>query len=263
MPKKISAFVFLFSSCFAAFELQSVNTVSIALGNMNSLYPSSLNPAAQVECRGKLARFDYARIFNIKGLDYYETRLSHGFRGNQAAGISMQIFGNSLYQEKTFETQYARRLLEMVSIGLAVRLYHISITGYQNSVTAGVTMGVCYYLNERLTLATLFQNVNNPKIYRESNQLPQCYSLGVRYRMVPQIELYAELFKDIEFPFNPKGAILLQALPILDIMLGIQYHPNRYSGGLSFHWRKLRFDLALQHHMVLPYTLYCGFGIGF
>jgi hypothetical protein len=264
MTTKCSAvLILLFTTCFAAFEIQSVNTTSIALGNIISLYPGSQNPAALVESVGTFARFDYTRLFGIKDLNYYETRLSRSFRKNIAAGFNFQMFGNSIYQEKTLGIQVAKKYLDIISVGLAAQLYHIMIIGYQNSTAAGITLGICYFLNERLTLATLFQNINNPTIYSKSDPLPQCFTVGIRYKAQPKVEFSGELFKDTEFPFSTRAAVLIKALPFIDVMMGVQHNPDRYSGGLSLHWKKLRVDLALQHHLVLPYTLYCGIGIGF
>jgi hypothetical protein len=230
----------LITTGFAAFELQTVNPSSIALGNVISLYPYSLNPAAQTEAVGKYLRFDYSRIFSIKGLDYYEVQAGWTSIRKRSYGAVLRSFGNPVYQEKTIVFNHARR---------------------DSDGAVGLTIGAKCYISEQMQFAVLFQNVNSPSLYDRSNRLPECFSAGLSYTPLPRIDWCLELFKDTEFPFSTRTGVRIKTLSCLDLMVGAQLNPDRFSGGLTLHWKQFRFDAAFLHHLVLPYTIYCGFGI--
>ena len=251
----------LVTTGFAAFELQTVNPSSIALGNVISLYPYSLNPAAQTENVGKFLRFDYSRIFGIKGLDYYELQAGWTSIGKRSYGAVLRSFGNPIYQEKTIVFNHARRIINVLAAGVSLHFYHIAISGYDSDGTVGLTIGAKCYISEQLQFAVLFQNVNSPSLYDRSSRLPECFSAGLSYTPHPRIDWCMELFKDTEFPFSTRTGVRIKTLPCLDLMVGAQLNPDRFTGGLALHWKQFRFDAALLHHLVLPYTICCGFGI--
>jgi len=253
----------LLKFCSAAFEVQSINPSLIALGSMTSLYPGSLNPAARAPYKTLYVRADYTRLYGISGLDYYQTQLEWLSSKQKCIGLDLCNFGNGIYQEKTVGFSYGQRLKDILSLGLSVRLYNIAILGYQSSTAFGLTVGSVWDLNEQLQIAVLFQNVNSPSIYKCSDPLPECFSMGVRYMPQMKLEFCGEMFKDTEFPFSLRMGAILKPFDFVDLKFGVQFNPDRYSGGFSFYWKKLSLDFAFQHHQVLPYTLYCGIGYGF
>lgn len=253
----------LLKFCPAAFEVQSINSSLIALGSMTSLYPGSLNPAALVAYKTLYLRADYARLYGLAGLDYYQAQLGWFSPKHKHLGLELRSFGNQIYQEKTAGFSYGLLYREILSLGLSVHFYNIAILGYQNSTAIGLTVGSVCDLSERLQVAVLFQNVNSPSIYKYSDPLPECFSMGIRYQPRTKIELCGEIFKDTEFPFSLRMGTILKPFDFVDLKFGAQFNPDRYSGGFSIYWKKLSLDFAFQHHQVLPYTLYCGIGYGF
>jgi hypothetical protein len=264
MTRNLIAVIFLsITVSYAAFELQTINPCVIARGNVGSLYHYALNPAANTEISGRFIRFDYSRLYGIKGLDYFDVQMGWTSAKQRYAGIGLKSFGNSIYQEKTLEISYARKFTKILSVGIMVNYYHISITGFNESGAFGLTVGTKYYLTDLFKFAILFQNVNSPDIYSDANHLPECLIFGMQATLHPKIEWCAELYKDTEFPFSPRTGLCLKICPTLDIATGVQLNPDRFSCGVSFHWKGLQLDAAFLHHMVLPYTIYCGCGICF
>jgi len=250
-------------SGFAAFEIQSINPQLIALGGVVSLVPSSPNPAANTEQVGKLCRFDYSRLYGIKGLDCYEAYCRWTTVRHRALGLALRSFGNSIYSENTLEISWAIQYRDFLAIGIAANYFQIDIAGYGMSGTVGLSVGTKYYLSRTFQLAVLFQNINRPKIYAKPEHLPECFSLGMQLKPYRQLEWNVEVFKDTGFPFTPRTGICIKALSFLDIRLGVQLNPDRLSGGFSLYWKGLQCDVAYLHHMVLPATIYVGCGLCF
>jgi hypothetical protein len=250
-------------SGFAAFEIQSVNPQLIAMGGVVSLLPLSPNPAANTERIGKSIRFDYSRLYGIKGLDCYEASCSWTTMRHRALGLAARSFGNPIYSENTLEFSWAIQYRDYLAIGVAANYFHIDIAGYGMSGTLGLSLGTKYYLSRTLRLAILLQNINRPKIYSKIEDLPESFSLGIQIMPYRQLEWDVEVFKDTEFPFTPRTGVCIKALSFLDLRLGVQMNPDRLAGGFSLYWKGLQCDVAYLHHMVLPGTLYVGCGLCF
>ena len=261
--KLIIVLILLPLFCPAAFEVQSINTSLIALGSITSLYPGSLNPAFLTQQKSMTMRVDYARLYGLSGLDYYQAQLSWNSQKQQCFGFHFRNFGNTIYQEKTAGISYGQNLKDVLSVGLSVHLYNIAIAGYQSSTAIGLTVGSVCNLNGQMQVALLFQNINSPSIYKCSDSLPECFSLGARYIPLSKIELCGELFKDTEFPFSLRVGTIIKPAKFVDLKFGTQLNPDRYSAGISIYWKKLSMDFAFQHHQILPHTFYYGIGYGF
>ena len=261
--KVIIVLILLQTFCFAAFEVQSINAASIALGSITSLYPGSLNPAFLARPKSLVMRVDYARLFGLTGLDYYQAQLGWSSIKQKCLGLHLKNFGNTVYQEKTIGISYGQNLKDILSLGLSVHVYNIAIAGYQSSTAIGLNFGSVWNLNEQMQIGLLFQNINSPSIYKCSDPLPECFSLGARYAPFSKMELCGELFKDTEFPFSLRVGAIIKPFDFMDLKFGSQLNPDRYSGGISIYWKSLSADFAFQHHQTLPYTLYYGIGFGF
>ena len=261
--KLIIVLILLPTFCLAAFEVQSINTSSIALGSITSLYICSLNPAFLTEQKSMVMRVDYARLYGLTGLDYYQAQLGWSSIKQKCFGLYLQNFGNTVYQEKTAGISYGQSLKNILSLGLTVHLYNIAIAGYQSSTTIGLSLGSVWNLSEQMQIGLLFQNINSPSIYKCSDPLPECFSLGARYAPLSKMEVCGELFKDTEFPFSLRVGAIIKPFDFMDLKFGTQINPDRYSGGISIYWKSLSVDFAFQHHQTLPYTLYYGIGCGF
>lgn len=263
LPKHILILCLGLEIGFAAFEIQSVNPRLIALGGIVSLLPASPNPAVNPEQAGKYIRFDYSRLYGLKGLDCYEVYCSWTTIRRRAMGLALRSFGNPIYSENTLEVSWAFQYRDYLAVGIAANYFHVDIAGYGMAGTVGLSLGTKYYLSRTLRLAMLFQNINRPAIYSKTEYLPESFSLGLQVMPNRKLEWNVEVFKDTGFPFTPRTGICIRALSLLDIRLGVQLNPDRLSGGFSLNWKGLQCDVAYLHHMVLPATIYIGCGLCF
>ncbi|MBN2601982.1 MAG: hypothetical protein JXR87_08315 [Candidatus Marinimicrobia bacterium] len=261
--KLIIALILLPTACLAAFEVQSINTSSIALGSIASLYPGSQNPACLFQQKSLVMRVDYARLYSLAGLDYYQAALGWNSIKRKSVRLSLRNFGNPVYQEKTVGFSYGQSLKNILSLGITVDVYNIAIAGYQSSTTIGLSLGSVWDLSEQMQIGLLLQNINSPSVYKCADPLPECFSLGVRCAPLSKMEFCGELFKDTEFPFSLRMGTKIKPFDLMDLKFGVQLNPDCYSGGLSLYWKKLSLDFTFQQHPILPYTLYYGIGYGF
>ena len=261
--KLIIVLILLPIFCLAAFEVQSINSTSIALGTIASLYPGSLNPAFPIKQKSLVMRIDYARLYGLTGLDYYQAELGWSSKEQKSTRLSLRNFGNPVYQEKTLGISYGQSLKNILSLGITIDWYNIAIAGYQSSTTIGMSLGSVWELSEQIQIGILFRNINSPSIYKCADPLPECFSLGVRFTPLVKMEFCGELFKDTEFPFSLRMGTVIKPVDFMDLKFGAQLNPDRYSGGLSLYWKKFSLDFTFQHHQILPYTLYYGIGYGF
>jgi hypothetical protein len=247
---------------YPAFEIQMVNPTLIARGGIISIHPGSLNPSAILENDGFCFRSDYTNLFGIKGLHSWDANIEWGKYRLVGIGLHTNACGNDLYQESMLSLSYCRSIKEVISVGGSAVCYNVAIAGDYDSYRAiGISIGSKFFVSDDLRLALLFQNVNAPKLYKDSNDIPETFTFGVQWFPHSKIELNAELYKDTIFPFSTRFGIVIEIFKGVRGLVGVQLNPERYSGGISCKWRNIQFDAAILHHAVLPYTYYFGCGV--
>jgi len=245
----------------AAFEIQSVAPAVIARGGIVSLYPGASNPAALVENRGFYCGLDYSNLYGIKNLKAWDLLLLHTNRSQTGVAFQINVLGNTIYQEKTFGLSYGRQLTKVLACGLTGNYYDLTISNYRHTGAWGLNCGAQFFPDSTLSFALLFQNVNAPQICGGRETLPQVFAFGWRWLPLKRGELSGEIFKDTRRPFIYRTGIRIEFLQCLYLLGGVQFNPDRLSGGLELNLSKIRLALAIQHHTTLPYTLYCGCSI--
>ncbi|MFA4838271.1 MAG: hypothetical protein WC703_02185 [Candidatus Neomarinimicrobiota bacterium] len=262
--KMLLCLLFVFQRLFAAFEIQTIQPDLIALGGVVSTRPNGLNPAAIGETGG--LRFDavYSNLFGLKDLQSWNGNVAWAdASGTNAFRLSVGAFGGEIYQERTLQASFGRAVRQFLRVGVAVDYYHLSVAGYENAGSLGVTAGAKFYPTDNWRLSILYANVNQPKLSGSREKLPQAFAVGCQYFWEPRLEIDAEIFKDTLFPFSFRVGTRVNLWRGLNGLIGFQSNPDRFSGGLNLTLGKFRFDFAAQHHVSLPLTFYvgCGFQI--
>lgn len=259
MPGRLFFFLlFSFIKVYAAFEMQVLNPSFIARGGIISIHSGSLNPAATLENQGIKFRVDYSNLFGIKGLRHSDFNVGWGNNNKRGAFLYVNSLGSQIYQENTYGIGYCHLIRKVIALGLLVKYYDLTIAGYDRAGTIGLTFGSKFYMNDIFRMSLLFQNVNAPKICNKSDALPESFTFGIQWIPDSRVEIDGEIFKDTIFPFSTRVGVKLAIFQGLFGLLGIQLNPDRYSGGISCYWNSFQFDVAILHHIVLPYTFYFG-----
>ena len=262
--KSLLCLLFVFQRIFAAFETQTIQPNLIARGGLVSIHSDGLNPAAIGEA--SVLRFDavYSNLFGLKELQSWKGNVAWApASSTNAFRFGVGAFGESIYQERTLQASFGREIRKFMRVGISIDYYHLSVSGYENAGSLGVTAGAKFYPTDDWRLSVVYINANQPKLSGSKEKLPQAFAVGCQYFWEPQLEVDAEIFKDTMFPFSFRVGTRVNLWRGLNGLIGFQSNPDRFSAGLNLAVGKFRFDFAVQQHISLPLTYFvgCGFQI--
>jgi len=243
---------------FGAFELQQLNSEIIGNGGICSLHPFGNNPAVFSTDHKISFTSNYTNLFGIKDLHCWDFGMHYNLNDNNSILIKSNSVGDKVYHENTFNIGYSWRLNIPVSIGISLSYYNLSVEKFETENSFGLSAGICYFLNEQVTMSTLFGNVNRPKICKNEELLPEYFAFGVKWQINRFFELNSELFKDTLYPFNSRFGTKVNLYRNIQFFTGIQTNPDRFSGGVAIQMFNIKFISSLQTHLKLPHTYYIG-----
>ncbi|HPC36678.1 MAG TPA: hypothetical protein P5268_07330 [Candidatus Marinimicrobia bacterium] len=247
----------------AAFEIHQASPVIIAGGGTISVLPDGSNPATLIEKSGLSTSCDYSNLYGIKNLQIWEIGLFYNHHSKTGFALRLSTLGNPVYQEKTIGFSCARRILPLISLGATVNYYDLTISNYPRTGTVGLNCGLKLFPDSTLGFAILFENINAPKICDRQEPLPQVFAFGWQWKPIRRGDLSGEIFKDTRFPFTWRSGIRFEVFTGCNLLAGVQFNPDRFSGGLELSWHKFQIALAFLHHPTLPYTVYYQCGLNF
>ncbi len=256
--KKFFLIVLCAAPLFAAFELQQLNTEIIGTGGIVSMHPFGNNPGFFPDKSTMSLSTNYTNLFGIKDLHCWDFGLQYKIRPHISTSFKANSVGSDIYQENTYSLAYSHRLEIPVAVGVSISYYDLSVSGFSREQAAGLSSGITYYLKDNLKAATLFGNVNRPRICNKKEALPEFFAFGVSWQVNSLVSVSSEIFKDTIYPFNFRIAAQLQPLKFISLFTGMQTDPDRFSGGISIKLSKIQFTSAFQTHLKLPNTYYFG-----
>ncbi len=259
MIKKLCLLILYFTiHLFAAFELQQLNSEIVANGGITSLHYQGNNPAISNMDYKFIISSNYTNLFGIKDLHCWDIGIVYNFHKNNSIFFKTNSIGDKLYQENTYSLSYSRKFDIPISIGIALEYYNLTIDNFPTENAIGITTGICYFLNEKVRVATLFGNVNRPRICKNKELLPEYFAFGLHWKFHHKIEISSELFKDTIYPFNSRFGVKINMHNNIKIYSGLQTNPDRFSSGISIQIFNLNFISSMQSHLKLPNTYYFG-----
>ncbi len=254
-------FLVLIAAVYPAFEVQVVRPSLIARGNIGSLHPGSLNPAANIEREGYYFGVNYSNLFGLKSLQLWNFDFSWSKNRKTAYSLYISSFGNNIYQENTYNLGYSRLFKDKISVAMKVSFYDLVIVGFDRTGALGLSFGAKFYLTGNLNATLLFQNINHPKIIEKHESLPETFSSAIQWQPTQQIEVNLEIFKDSIFPFVTRTGIKADFLKYFYIMMGAEFNPDCGTGGLGVLWKTIDIEAAIRRHDNLPDSFYFGCNI--
>ncbi len=243
---------------FGAFELQQLNSEIIANGGIVSLHPFGNNPSVFSTDHKISFSSNYTNLFGIKDLHCWDFGMHYNLNDDNSIGIKSNSVGDKIYRENTINIGYARRLQIPISIGVSLSYYNLSVEKFESENSFGLSAGICYFLNEQITMTTLFGNVNRPKICKNEELLPEYFAFGVQWQINRFFKLNGELFKDTIYPFNSRFGTEVNLHKNIKLFSGMQTNPDRFSGGIAIQMKNIKFISSIQTHLKLPQTYYFG-----
>ncbi|MCS6819856.1 MAG: hypothetical protein RMJ53_09075 [Chitinophagales bacterium] len=181
-----------------------------------------------------------------------------------AFGLSVNYYGNNLYNEIKAGLAYARKFGDKFSAGLQFDYlrFFISEHGEKNIFT--LEAGFQYKPWKVLTIGAHIYNPVPYKIDKVFNErLPTVVKLGVGYEPSSKVLIAAEYQQDIYYKPQIKGGVEYRPVKYLHLRAGMQTTPFSFSFGLGALFKGVRLDAGSAFHPVLGFTPQLSIQYGF
>jgi len=242
-------------SCFAAFEKTESGAASFSMGNAMVAVPFTFtaihyNPATLDTGASLYTQMSVRNFYGFKGISQFD--LIFGFQFFESPFcFSVSRFGNSKYQEIQFAVASAICLTDDFFIGLGIQSFFLSISDMASIIVMVLNLGILYNIDDNVYCGAMVSNINQPTIGKNSEELPQCFSLGIGYYPQERLTISAEIFRYIRFEPDYRMGIAYQFQYPIIIRIGLQDAVNSYCLGFGIIWNTFCVDYALQIHQIL------------
>ena len=244
------------------------STASVGLGNIatlsNDVWSALTNPAG----------LGLSPAFSV-GVQH-EQRYLMPELGIDVLAASFPIFGGGLgffvsntgfndYGENRAGVAMGRRIGKAVSIGGSVDFYLLRTpAGYPNSLAISGNVGVYAQLAAPLSLGLYISNLSFSHFNNEAEDpLPVVMNWGIGYKVLDNLQLCAEVEKDLQMPLRVKAGTEYYPVNVLALRVGVLSAPFETHFGVGYTHRRYRIDFAVQEHLILGWSPQCAFTITF
>ncbi len=173
-------------------------------------------------------------------------------------GLSLNHFGFENYNEQRIGLAYGRRLSEKISIGAQALVLNTQIPEYGSRAVATFELGLQAELLPQLQLGIHTYSPVRVSVVG-SEYLPSVLRAGIRYAPSDQLQLLAEVEKDIDYPARAKFGLEYQAAEPLLLRFGAATQPTNVSFGVGYQvLQQMRLDIASSYHEMLGFSPAAG-----
>ncbi len=214
------------------------------------------NPAGIGLVNRAEASFAVGRPYGLTELSAGQVAVAFPLAGLHMAAAAGR-FGNSLYTE-TQPTLAFGRAWAGIRAGIAFRWGQLAVKNYGHAAALMIDAGLQADWGRTLSWGMSLRNVNRAAIGRTREALPHTFSFGLVWRPQDNINLMAELNKDVRFPLDLRGGLAYRPLEAVTLRCGIGTEPQRFALGFSLQKLFCRFDYSYVHHFELGGTHWAG-----
>ena len=181
--------------------------------------------------------------------------------GHGVFALGVSRFGGKLFNQQSLGLAFANQL-GIVSIGGKVDWFQTQMEGFGTGNSLIVSLGGIAELSPEFSIGASFFNLNRGKLGRATEErLPTGISLGINYQPVPQLQVQAEVEKDIEVKPVVKFGAEYGLRDWIFLRTGINSNPSRMFFGLGMNLEKLSFDYAYGQNQPLGTTHHVSLGL--
>ncbi len=175
-------------------------------------------------------------------------------------GIALFHHGFDLYSEQLVGLAYARKLLDVLSIGTQFDFVRVRIPTYGATSTFTAEIGIQSTIFDDLLLGF---HVCNPFIitWADGESLPSSFSLGLSYQPTDKVWIAAEVQKVSNHVENVKFGIDYRLIRDFNLRIGFSTNPAQISFGIGYLFdSEFSFDLGSAFHQELGFSPLGGIG---
>ncbi len=174
--------------------------------------------------------------------------------GSSAIGLSVGYFGFDAYNESRIGLVYGRKLARNLSLGAQVYTLGTRIPDYGSRQLVSFELGLQAEISPSVRVGGRIANPMRVEIL-EDEPLPTSLSFGFSYKPGTQVEIMAEVEKDILFPVRVRTGLEYQLMDALQLRAGLATSPSLLSFGVGYklldQWL---LDFSASYHQYLGFT---------
>ncbi|MBN2102814.1 hypothetical protein JW835_02135 [bacterium] len=211
------------------------------------------NPATLGQLSSAAFGTHYTRLFGLKDLSQSTGATCLPIRTG-GMGLGFRSFGNALYQEAIFHGGWGLPVYKSLSLGILCNIGQLRIRKYGSSTVFWINTGLLYSFSKKILMAASIANLNQARIGKIKDPLPQTTCIGIECRPRSGIKWDLELFKDVRFPLEIRSGLEVIPFSFLALRCGFTDQPQRITTGIGIQIRKLSVDYAVVCHPDLGLT---------
>jgi len=248
--KKLLLFMLLVKTSWGAFETSGIDPRSSALGNATSALSlgavsSFLNPAGLARLDRAESFLSYSDQFGLRELSQEAIGIGLHFK-KLGVGLGVANFGKAdFYQEQRVNLSAGKEIISGVDLGITASYLMLKAEGYETQSAVALDLGF-EWEKSKFEIGGAVKNVNQPQI--GGDVVLRNYDLGLLYKALPEVNLSAGLYYDIDFKEQVQLGQELNLSDNFALRAGFQTEPNRYSFGAGFLWKRMEIDYAYVNH---------------
>ncbi|MGI9175873.1 MAG: hypothetical protein ACR2GR_11205 [Rhodothermales bacterium] len=221
------------------------------------------NPAAWGTLPGRAVSFFASEGFGLEALRLGAVQYAEPTPFG-AFAADVRTFGFEEYRETQGALGYARRFAfdstRTFALGLSVRYYQVTIEGFGNASTVGISAGWLARVLPDVTVGFHATNLNRPEL-ASREALPRTFALGLAYRPDARLQVLLDAYKDIDFPVSIRGGLEVLPVEALALRAGFTTQPTRFTTGVGVRLGRIAADVAAERHETLGWTPGVAFGL--
>lgn len=238
----------------ALFEDVNVSPRARAMGESavtvpDGAYAAFMNPGQLADNAQGGAAFSYVRPFALSYANMYYAGVglpSAGMRGGFGLALSsfkVEYEDVDLLQETQIALAYGHRLYgdmhSTIDVGIGLNWYHAkqgeTVSGIipGNDSCVGIDLGFLFSLHKRTRLGVMVENINNPNIGVDQEELPRRLIAGISYEpytgVITTFEFDNELGRTVQY----KGGAEMMIVTGFALRAGVTTNPNKVTAGFG------------------------------
>lgn len=179
------------------------------------------------------------------------------WREDLAGGISIQRFGDKVYNELSLGAGLAHRI-NRVSLGLRVNYRQLAVTTSTLSISRKalvVEMGGIVQLTSTLYFGAHIYNLTQSGFSGDRDtDLPTLLRTGLTYKPTAGLRVSAELYKNTDYPASIRAGLEYELIKRLLVRTGLSTKPYTNHFGLGLAGDSFSLDYAATSHPQLGWS---------
>lgn len=174
--------------------------------------------------------------------------------GNSTIGLAVGYFGFDAYNESRIGLLYSRKLSENLALGAQLYTLGTRIPDYGSRQLVSFEVGMQATISPAIRIGGRVANPVRVEVL-EGEPLPTVLNFGVSYQPGSQVEILAEVEKDILFPVRVRCGLEYQLAEVIQLRAGVATSPSLLSFGLGYRiLDQWQLDFSAAYHQYLGFT---------